>query len=89
MGKKNKQGWQQASLDKVQLNTETVKTESLDSEAEQLLDFEEWFSIREASIPKHHHREIIKADFKGRKVPAKATVGQFDEALKKYGIELE
>jgi hypothetical protein len=55
---------------------------------EELVDFETWYSIREPKIPGHHHREIIKADFKGRKVPALATMAQFDEALKKYGVKL-
>lgn len=52
------------------------------------LDFDAWFSMRTAQIPPQHHKEIIKADFKGRKVPMMATVAEFDEALTKYGIKL-
>lgn len=56
--------------------------------AEQLMEFEEWYSLREGLIPAHHHREIIKADFKARKVPNMATLKEFDEALRRYGISL-
>lgn len=52
------------------------------------LDFHAWFSMRAAQIPPQHHKEIIKADFKGRKVPMMATIAEFDEALTKYGIKL-
>jgi len=61
----------------------------LTSEELTLLEFEEWFSQREKLIPAHHHREIIKADFLARKVPKMATMDQFDEALKQYGVKLD
>lgn len=54
-----------------------------------LVEFEEWFSQREKLIPAHHHREIIRADFLARKVPKLATMDQFDEALRKYGVRLD
>ena len=57
--------------------------------AVELLSFEEWFALREKSIPSHHHREILKADFKGQKVPDKATADQFDSALARYGVKLK
>jgi len=52
------------------------------------MEFEEWFASREAKIPKHHHREILKADFKGQGVPDMASEAQWDAALKKYGVAL-
>lgn len=55
---------------------------------EEHVDFETWYAAREAAIPAHHHREILKADFAGRKVPAQATMTQFDAALEKYGVKL-
>ena len=38
----------------------------LDQEGSEKVDFDTWYSLRKDSIPKHHHKEIIKADFKGR-----------------------
>jgi len=55
--------------------------------AEQI-SFEDWYALRKSAIPTHHHQEILVADFKGRKVPMTATMAEFDEALKKYGVEL-
>jgi hypothetical protein len=52
------------------------------------IDFDTWFIVRKSVIPGHHHREIIKADFLGRKVPMQATIKEFDDALAKYGIKL-
>ena len=52
------------------------------------VDFDTWFVIRKSVIPGHHHREIIKADFLGRKVSMQATIKEFDDALAKYGIKL-
>ena len=57
-------------------------------EAEALMEFDEWYSLREKAIPRQHHKEILKADFKARKIPQMATQAQFDEALRKYGVKL-
>ena len=53
------------------------------------VEFEEWYALREAQIPAFHKKEIIMADFKGRKVSMKETVQVFDEALKQYGVKLK
>jgi hypothetical protein len=58
------------------------------AEQEELMDFEAWYALRESAIPGHHHKEILKADFNARKVPAMATAEEFDNALKKYGVKL-
>ena len=55
---------------------------------ENKVDFDVWYGVRSKHIPSIHYKEILKADFKGRKVPTKATMAVFDEALKKYGIKL-
>lgn len=77
--KKNK--WQDAEIQQ--------EDNQLIGEELPLLEFEEWFSQREELIPAHHHREIIKADFLARKVPKMATMDQFDEALRQYGVRLK
>lgn len=52
------------------------------------VSFEVWYSIRHKSIPTHHRKEVIKADFNGQKMPATATLAEFDTALRRYGIKL-
>lgn len=52
------------------------------------VDFDGWYGARASRIPAHHHKEILRADFKGRKVPVMASMAEFDEALKKYGVRL-
>lgn len=52
------------------------------------VDFDGWYGARAPKIPKHHYKEIIKADFKARKIRAMATMAEFDEALRMYGIKL-
>jgi len=89
MGKKfNKKGIEvdETALDASEQEAEVA--EVAEEAIEELVDFEHWYGQRQNHIPNHHHKEIIKADFKGRKVPEMATMAQFDEALKKYGIKL-
>jgi len=52
------------------------------------IEFDVWYAMREAAIPGQHHREILKADFKGRGLKEFETVEAFDIALQKYGISL-
>ena len=52
------------------------------------MKFESWFAFRERAIPNHHHKEILKADFKAQGVKDPATIAEFDQALKKYGVVL-
>jgi hypothetical protein len=52
------------------------------------LDFDGWHAMRKHKIPHIHKKEILKADFKANKVPALATIAEFDAALKKYGVSL-
>lgn len=52
------------------------------------VQFDGWYASRAAAIPAIHKKEILKADFIGRKVPMVATMAEFDEALKMYGVQL-
>jgi hypothetical protein len=53
-----------------------------------MVDFDGWYGARRSRIPVHHHKEILKADFKARKMPVMGTMAQFDEMLKLYGVKL-
>ena len=52
------------------------------------VDFDAWFVMRGSKIPKHHHKEIIQADFKGRGLKQHESLEDFDAALRMYGINL-
>ena len=52
------------------------------------VEFDGWWAARSGVIPAVHKKEIIKADFKGRKVSMVSTMADFDEALKQYGVKL-
>ena len=53
------------------------------------MDFDTWYMARKEQIPVQHYKEILLADFKGRKVQLMAsTMAEFDLALKKYGVRL-
>lgn len=55
----------------------------------QTVPFDSWFAIRSKHIPAHHHKEILKADFKARNVNDVETMEAFDKALELYGIKLK
>lgn len=77
---------------KHQFNTNEIEQDIQETLAsapeEHKVDFDAWYALRRDKIPAHHHKEIIKADFAGRKVPNFATIAEFDMALEKYGIKL-
>jgi hypothetical protein len=58
------------------------------AEQEEKLDFDAWHVMRSPKIPKAHHKEIIKADFKGRGLSQCESLKDFDAALAKYGVKL-
>lgn len=94
MGKKNRQARE------MELAAEEVAMEQAEEAApaaaiveapkaeEPKVPFDGWYALRASAIPAIHKKEILKADFKGRKVPMVATMAEFDEALKKYGVRL-
>lgn len=79
MGKKNRQMKQDDELPEEVMAAQ---------EPEEKLDFDAWHVMREAQIPRAHHKEIIKADFKGRGLSQVESASAFDAALKKYGVKL-
>lgn len=52
------------------------------------VEFDAWYASRGPKIPKHHHKEIIKADFNARDVKLMSTMAEWDAALKMYGVIL-
>ncbi len=87
MAKKNKSK-DEGQKTVVEMAEEAAQPAAPEAVEEPKVDFDAWYASRGPKIPAHHHKEVIKADFKGRKVPKMATMAEFDEALKKYGIEL-
>ena len=55
---------------------------------EEKVDFDAWHVLRSKKIPRAHHKEIIKADFKGRGLGQRESLKDFDDALAKYGVKL-
>ena len=63
--------------------------QQLESEPEMTtMEFDAWYAIRGVAIPAHHHREILKADFRARGVSRMATLEDYDKALLAYGVKL-
>lgn len=60
-----------------------------EEQGEQLVDFDGWWAVRSTRVPSHHHKEVIKADFRGRGLSTMETMEDFDEALKEYGLKLD
>lgn len=72
----------------VEIKVEEAKVEVKPKVESPKVEFDGWYALRSAAIPAIHKKEIIKADFKGRKVPMMGTIAEFDEALRMYGIKL-
>lgn len=91
MAKKNRQA-KDMELDiaeeAMEAAPEEIKAEEPKAKEQPKLHFDGWWSLRKDAIPAIHKKEIIKADFKARKVADMATMAEFDEALKKYGVKL-
>jgi hypothetical protein len=68
------------TTDKIKDTVEEVKI------IEKKMDFAAWYYSKK--IPKMHTKEIIFADFKARDLTKEETKEKFDEALKKYGLDL-
>ena len=54
-----------------------------------IVAFENWWVLRQAKIPVHHRKEIIRADFNARGVSGHATMEEFDRALARYGVKID
>jgi len=53
------------------------------------IDLDSWYFLRSKSIPGHHMKEIIRADFKARGLGNKDTMENFDKALESYGVKIK
>ncbi len=56
---------------------------------EREISFDQWYMMRSASIPRVHRKEILKADFRGQGIGAKADLARYDGALERYGVKLK
>lgn len=83
MAKKNKQAKE------MELDVAEQAVEVAPQELPKKVEFDAWYAARAAAIPAVHKKEIIKADFKGRKVPMISSMEDFDKALEKYGVKLQ
>jgi len=91
MAKKNRQAREDENMELAADEAEAAPEEVVDvaPEAEEpKMQFDGWYALRSSVIPAIHKKEILKADFKGRKVSMVSTMAEFDEALKKYGVAL-
>lgn len=98
MGKnKNGQAKDEMELDVVEQTMdeapEEIKEEIVEEQPRKRAEapkvqFDGWHAARALAIPAVHKKEILKADFIGRQVPMVATMAEFDEALKMYGVKL-
>lgn len=57
-------------------------------DVEPLVHFESWFHQRKQRIPDMHKKEILLADFTARGMGLEATMGEFDKALRLYGVKI-
>lgn len=73
---------------KQKYNYNTVE-DTMEETSKEKIDFDQWFALRSEQIPPQHHKEIILADFKGRKIAMESTIEEFDQALSKYGVILK
>ena len=85
--------------DEEKLEIEIKKMESMKREAatskivsqkkDNRVNYSSWYYLRSKQIPKVHLKEIILADFEARGLSLKESMETYDEALKKYGIDLD
>lgn len=68
---------------------DAVAIEQLKQEEQaQKIDFDGWWASRAKLIAPQHHKEIVKADFRGRGLSTLETMEDYDDALREYGIKL-
>jgi hypothetical protein len=65
-----------------------IREEVPAEESQPKLDFDGWYAMRGPRIPKHHHKEILRADFSARGLGQCETLADFDGALNQYGVKL-
>ena len=82
MSKKNKR-------EQLMAPVETTEPEVVAPQEDNRVEFDSWWASRATRIPAHHHKEVIRADFRGRKLSHMETMETYDAALKAYGVELK
>lgn len=83
----SKNRWKQAEPKNVEAPQAAACQEQKAPEISKV-DFDAWYAKRSGQIPRHHHKEVIKADFMARGLGQCESLEEFDGALKKYGIKL-
>jgi hypothetical protein len=78
--------WKQAQAAKLREEAPVVPCEQV-PEVEKV-DFDGWYASRGPRIPRHHHKEILRADFAARGLGQCESLEDFDAALSKYGVKL-
>lgn len=86
MSKKNKNRHNLGQNLPVQ-NLPAAAEEAAPMPEQEIFEFDVWWVLRQAKIPAHHMKEVIKADMRARGVSDKETLECFDKALKDYGIK--
>lgn len=67
----------------------TSAAEAEEAPTKETIDFDGWWAMRATRIPSQHHKEVVKADFRGRGLSTKETMEDYDIALSKYGVKLQ
>lgn len=88
MAKKKSASKEKADLKAAIKEMENKKREAIPVQKEKLVSFDSWYHQRSHQIPRQHRKEVIQADFKSRGLGKKATMEEFDKALKLYGVKL-
>lgn len=52
------------------------------------VDFDAWWATVQTKLAAHHHKEIVKADFRGRGLTSMETMKDYHNALAQYGVKL-
>lgn len=85
MAKKNR--YRHNSEQSLPVQNQPAAEEAAPMPEQEIFEFDVWWVLRQAKIPAHHMKEVIKADMRARGVSDKETLECFDKALKDYGIK--
>jgi hypothetical protein len=89
LNKKKKQDARPSLREQIkQMEAERREKTAVEPKADKTVSFDSWYHQRKQKIPKQHMKEILSADFKSRGLGDKATMAEYDKALKLYGVKL-
>ena len=64
MSSKNKYKNKQNQVEEVSQSKDVIEeVVKVEEEKVPVVEFDSWWALRSPQIPRHHHKEIIKADF--------------------------